>query len=377
MKDIQFSSLDVSHVYKSSDKYIIGIVNNQSGESFVFKIANKNNEELNKEINRISELRSQYDFMRERLNPIVDFGVFERGYYKGKCYYLYHLIDGYTFSNFVQKPSIDHFEIEKVFKFLCTETLRFCRYHKFDSEYDQSSGTFIKSSIKQSILKLNDLLSVRALLESESLNINKCKKTNIKEVVYQILDHSAVKKLDELNSFVSNVGHWNFHGDNVIIKDLSYPNSFSVIDPDIHIDTCDPLFTLARLLYTYPHDTADYSHYIIESNYLFPNKDDNCYFNIRDLWPRVVSQLYSELFDPFLDQASSRINSIISDIGYDELLRLQLNYLLCLLRGINANYESKFTIPSNKLCFFQNKGIFLYLKAVIFANNMRDKLYGN
>tara|TARA_Y100000310_G_scaffold325283_1_gene388528 strand:+ start:370 stop:1503 length:1134 start_codon:yes stop_codon:yes gene_type:complete len=377
MKKIQFSTLEFSHVFKSSEKYIIGIVNNQSGESFVLKISNKNNEELNKEINRISELRSQYDFMRERLGPVADHGVFEKGYHKGKCYYLYPLIDGDTFSHFVQKPSIDHSKIEKIFKLICTETLRFCREHKFDSRYDQSSGSFIKSLIKQSIDKLNDFLSVRALLELGNLTINKCKETNIKEVVYQILDHSAVKKLDELNSFVSEVGHWNFHGDNLIIKDLSSPNSFSVIDPDIHIDTCDSLFTLARFLYTYPHDTADYSQYVIESNYLFPNKDDNCYFNIKTLWPQVVSQLYSELFDPFLDQASFRINRIIPDIGDDELLRLQLNYLLCLLRGITANYESKFTIPSNNLSFFQNKGIFLYLTAVIFANNMRDKLYGN
>jgi len=377
MKKMQFSSLNVSHIFKSSDKYIIGIVNNQSSESFVFKIANKNNEELNKEINRIRELRSQYNFMRKRLGPIVDHGVFEKGYHKGKCYYLYPLIDGDTFSHFVQKPSIDHYKIGKTFKLLCSETLRFCREHKFDSGYDKSSGSFIKSLIKHSIIQLNDLLSVRALLELGDLTINKRKKTNIKEVVYQILNHSAVKKLDKLNSFVSEVGHWNFHGDNVIIKDLSSPNSFSFIDPDIHIDTCDPLFTLARFLYTYPHDTADYSQYVIESNYLFPNKDDNCYFNIKTLWPQVVSQLYSELFDPFLDQASSRINNIISDIGDDELLRLQLNYLLCLLRGITANYESKFSIPSNKLSFFQNKGIFLYLTAVVFANDMRDKLYGN
>ncbi len=193
----------------------------------------------------------------------------------------------------------------------------------------------------------------------------------------QILEHSSYKKLDECNSFISGIGHWNFHGDNLIIKDLRSPESFSVIDPDIHIDKCDPLFSLARFFYTYPHDTADYSQYVIESNYLFPNREKNYYFNIRTLWPQVVSQLYSESFDPFLDQASSKINSIFSDIGEDELFRLQLNYLLCLLRGINANYESKFTIPSNKLCFFQNKGIFLYLKAVIFANNMRDKLYGN
>ena len=378
MKTIKFSSSDVLRILKSSDKYLIGIAKNSTDDNFVFKIANKDNESLNKEVNRINELRNQYPFMKKRFAPILDHGVIEEGYHKGKCYYLSPLMPGDTFSHFVQEPSVNHLDIKRAFYFLITEILKFCRDHKFDPGYNQSSGSLIKSYIKQSIFRFNDLPNIRVLLELDNLKINQYKKDNINKVVNQILDHPSVKKLDELNSFISEVGHWNFHGDIVLIEDLKAPEKFKVIDPDINIDTCDPLFTLARFLYTYPHDTADYNQYIIESNCLYPTQDKNIYFNIRTMWPQVVSKLYSGLFNSILPQHSSKVTELVTEFGNEnELLRLELSYLLCLLRGVSANYEDIFTIPSGKLNFFQNKGIFLYLQTGIFANNMRDKLYGN
>ena len=148
MKTIDFSSSDFLYILKSSNKYLIGIAKNSTEDNFVFKIANKDNESLDKEVSRINKLRCQYTFMKKRLAPVVDHGVIKEGYHKGKCYYLSQLMAGDTFSHFIQKPSIDHIEIKRTFHFLITAILKFCTDHKFNPSYNQSSGSFIKSYYK-------------------------------------------------------------------------------------------------------------------------------------------------------------------------------------------------------------------------------------
>ena len=42
----------------------------------------------------------------------------------------------------------------------------------------------------------------------------------------QILNSSYFYKLDEIENFLSCLGHFNFHGENIIIKDLNNLNNF-------------------------------------------------------------------------------------------------------------------------------------------------------
>ena len=65
-------------------------------------------------------------------------------------------------------------------------------------------------------------------------------------------------------------------------------------------------------------------------------------------------------------------------LGRDNrLLRLKLCFLLCLLRGVNANYFEEIDFMNRKLTEFQNKSVFLFLQAILFAANLRDDLFGH
>ena len=316
--------------------------------------------------------------MEKRLVPILDYGVLDKGYYRGKSYFLSQLIEGGTFSHFIQNSSINYTDLRKAFNFLSDVIIKFCRDHKFDPAYNQSSGSFIKSCVKESILKFNELRDIKILLDLEIITINQNKMVNLKKVVNEIFDHPSIKRLDEFDSFVSDIGHWNFHGDNILINNLTETKNFSIIDPDINLDTCDPLFTLARFIYTYQHDTADYGQYLIQSDFLEPSSMGNNYFIVKTMWPEVIFNAYTKLFCSIFSPYKSEKNDFINRLDDEnELLRFELNYLLCLLRGINANYNDTFTMPSNKLNFFQNNGIFLYIQTVLFANELKDRLYEN
>ena len=56
-------------------------------------------------------------------------------------------------------------------------------------------------------------------------------------------------------------------------------------------------------------------------------------------------------------------NLIKKKINRVEKLRFNLSYLLCLMRGVNANYEEKITFFKNKNDLLQNNGIFFSLLA--------------
>ena len=67
------------------------------------------------------------------------------------------------------------------------------------------------------------------------------------------------------------------------------------------------------------------------------------------------------MFDPYL--IKTRLNRF-------EKIRFSLSYLLCLLRGINANYEEKITFFKNKNDLLQNNGIFFSLLAIKHAHQI-------
>ena len=53
-----------------------------------------------------------------------------------------------------------------------------------------------------------------------------------------------------------------------------------------------------------------------------------------------------------------------------EKFRFNLSYLLCLVRGINANYEEKIFFLNNDSELLQNNGIFFSLLAIKYAHEI-------
>ena len=67
------------------------------------------------------------------------------------------------------------------------------------------------------------------------------------------------------------------------------------------------------------------------------------------------------------------VNLFEKKIDKSEKLRFNLSYLLCLLRGINANYEEKIFFFKNKNGVIQNNGIFFSLLAIIYAHRIANE----
>ena len=61
---------------------------------------------------------------------------------------------------------------------------------------------------------------------------------------------------------------------------------------------------------------------------------------------------------------------ISKKINRFEKFRFNLSYLLCLLRGINANYEEKIVFLKNNSKLLQNNGIFFSLLAIKYAHQI-------
>ena len=158
------------------------------------------------------------------------------------------------------------------------------------------------------------------------------------------------------------MGHFNFHGENIIISNLKKLDKFKIIDPDTRWKILDSMFSIARYFYTYSHDTAENKKYYIKSNIFdLKNKNKNFYFDTKILWPNKIEGIYKRMFD---------LELIIKKLNKFERVRFNLSYLLCLLRGINANYEEKINFFKNQNDLLQNNGIFFSLLAIKFAHQI-------
>ena len=102
----------------------------------------------------------------------------------------------------------------------------------------------------------------------------KIRTLKIENKYYQKLENSLDKifskkvflDLDNQDKFLVDMGHFNFHGENILISDLKKLDKFKLIDPDTRWKILDPMFSMARYFYTYLH---------IYGNHFY--KQNNCY----------------------------------------------------------------------------------------------------
>ena len=91
------------------------------------------------------------------------------------------------------------------------------------------------------------------------------------------------------------------------------------------------------------------------------NDHKTFYFDTKMLWSNEIDRVYKKMFD---------VNLIKKKLNTAEKFRFNLSYLLCLLRGINANYEEKIFFLKNKSEFLQNNGIYFSLLAIKYAHQI-------
>ncbi len=359
-----------ARILKSSAKYLI-LSCEEEGVRCVYKIAHRDPDKLRQEVARIANLTAAIPSLRDRLPRTVRSGAIASGAHAGKAYYVQSHVPGSTFSQWVQSRFTERAELQVAFGVILRALLDIVADHRCDTAYDHRSGQCLREFIREEYDRLRSLDLIAPILADDALTIDGGRYASLAWVLDQLDAQEAYALLDRGPSSIATLGHWNFHGDNLILSTLTDAASFAVIDPDVSIETCDPLFGIARFLYTFPHDTADYGQYLIHSDTFDPRWRGPPVFRVTHLWSESVYRNYAELFGVILAAGAANLGRFDARLHDPRTaLRLQLCVLACLLRGVRANYEESAEFVEGRATTFRHKGLFLFLEAVRFANRL-------
>ena len=347
-------------VIKCSDSNLI--ISMKDGKSMdILKISQRGNESLQREKETILKLKKISKIYNLIIPDIYLNKKIKSHYLKGRFYYFQKYHPGSTLSELVQKNKIKYSKAKKVSENIVNKLFLIANEDLKNSVNDKPSEIFRKLLMTE----FHNMIK-RPHLRFLSSNLN----LKIKGKFYNKLENSLDKifsskkfiNLDKEDKFLVDTGHFNFHGENILISNIKSPEKFKLIDPDTRWKILDPMFSLARYFYTYWHDTGEKKKYFIKSNIFdFEKKDKKFYFNTEILWPNKVNNVYKKMFD--VNIAKGKLNKASK-------LRFNLSYLLCLMRGINANYEEKITFLNNENETLQNNGIFFALLSIMYAHQM-------
>jgi len=353
-------------VLKNSEKYSVFKLKNRKGETLILKISNRQTKFINREINYIKKLKKNWLFYKNKIPKISSHGVFSNGINKGKKYYHQKYIAGQTLTQLIHNKKNKSKKIEKLFKFFlkeCIPQLRNETNVKKSNLLEDYKELFFKEN-----KKLNNKNLISNLLKKKNLLINNKSYLNISYCLRTIFKSKKFLKIKQGEFFLSNNSHCNFHGGNIIFPNQNQKN-FKIIDPDSSWKVNDPFFSLARLIYTFPHDTMEYDQYfLISKNFSKAAKNETISFNVRLNWTKSIEKKYDYIFRDFYFNLNS--NYLRKLLTKEEYIRFNLTMILCFLRGINTNYEPKVTFLNNNSNHFLNKGIFLYLFFLPYLNNL-------
>ena len=361
-------------VLKTSEKFSVFKNLKKNGTINIIKISNRNSNEINSELNLIKKLNDQSLFFKERIPKILNHGTFKSGFFKNKDYYKQQFINGKTLSQIIHSKKTKKKDIKNIKKILIKELILSTKsFKRFES---QKKEKYPNKFLMNELEKIKNKKIYSALVKKSKIIINRKKYNNLNYYLKKILFSKKVKELYFQKNFLSKIGHWNYHGGNLIFPNKKYRN-FKLIDPDSSWKINDPLFSLARFFYTFPHDTMEYDKYVIFSpNLKKLEKKEAISFKLKLLWKKNIINNYRTIFLNLYCLYFEE-KKIISEFSSAEFLRLKLSLALCLLRGVNANYQQEINYQSNKSENFQNKGIFLYLITIIFLKNLNDYLKKN
>ena len=342
------------------------------------KIANANNTVLEREAARIQQLKSHNPLLGERLPTILGQGVIGTGLHRDKSYYLQEFINGETLASLLQRGDATRDNSEAILRTVTSSLLDMVDEHDFDPGQNEQSGLWIRDHIREAYHRLLALEHIGFLTSLDEIIINGKPRHSLSWCLEKIFSSPTFELLNEGPSTISILGHWNFHAENIIFSDVSRPEDFKIIDPDPKIDVNDPFFGIARLLYSFPHDTAENNQYYIETDMLLPNAATSNEFNITFTWGDPVIDNYGPISTGVASKGEY-MPQLLDDRVSDPTLaaRLDLTFLQCLLRGVAINQTVDFRVTDDNLKCFQNKGVLLFLVATDFANTVVKRFTGS
>lgn len=353
-------------IFKISDKFLITQVTDEDGTDLVLKVAISNNQKLLNEINRIEELNLMYPKFSKMMCKILGYDVLDYGYFNGKLVLALENIQGRTFSQIIQDTTSKSDLLMKYKNELFNIYKNYEEETQFDEKYNENSLTHLIEKINLEYQKIEEHSFFSFLKSSIDIVIDDKMHKPLRELLFAISNHKNLLQLNTLPSFITSIGHFNFHGDNLILDKAGF---FRFIDPDIAIYNHDPIFSMARFFYSYIHDTGDYDQYHIETNMLQLNEIQTLTFTNKILWPVSINNNYEQIF--------GKMGNVIQINQFGDpnmLLRLNLNYLFCLLRGVNANYEVEFKLTGTNTNIIKHKSLFLLLNTIKFSSSFLKSL---
>ena len=339
-------------IIKNNHKYLIL----NKGNQYVFKISQRAGESLEKEFLIIKQLRAKsINYNKIIPKTIIDHKKISSF---GKFFYIQPLIKGETLSNILKKK-LNKKEFQRIDN-IKNKIYKISRENLNLNSKELPSSLFIKLIMNEfETLKKKDHLSF--LSENNEIFINKCKFKSLNYLLTKTLEHKKIKILDSDKNYFSFLGHFNFHGENIILGNIKKNDKFFIIDPDSRWRCLDPMFAFARFFYTFDHDTIEYQNYHIKSNLFDLSKKKRNNFQITYDWPKRILKNYKNVFNRniFFKKEKEFLKK-----------RFDLNFLLCLLRGINSNYEEKVDFTKKRINIFRHSSIYLALITIRFLNDI-------
>ena len=339
-------------IIKSNDKYLIINKNNK----YILKISQRAGTNLEREYKIIEQLRlKSYDYKKILPKTSIDKKKISS---LGKFFYIQKYIKGSTLSeNLNKKLGLNELkninEIKKKIYKISKEN--------FNLNSNQTPLSFFTKLIMNEFEIMKKKKHLSFLFENKSIMINNIKYKNLNFLLYKVLENKKMKVVNTNQNYFSFLGHFNFHGENIIIENLKKNPNFFLIDPDSRWQCLDPMFALARFFYTFDHDTFEKKKYFIKSNIFDLSKKKNNIFYIKFIWKSLSLSNYKKILDKknFFKQEANFYKQ-----------RFNLNYLLCLMRGVNSNYEENIEFPTKKINYFRHSSIYLSLIIIKFLHEL-------
>ncbi len=346
-------------ILRNTEKFLVYLDSNKNRSKIIVKISHKDRKKIIREVKLIEKLKKSSKYFKSSTPEILSYGKIKKGIHKNKSYYKMRFIPGKTFSELMQEKKGKHVYKNQlsniIFEKLIHVTKNFSHISKRTTK-----PTLLKTLI---IREYNKNIQKDLIFRLEKLKMVKVNNKKYKNCNYYIKNIlNLLQKTKKLKYLEAKVGHWNYHGGNILINEKK---NFYLIDPDATWDHNDPFFSLARFIYTYPHDTIENNFYKIKSNHLeFSTKNKYMDFKINNTWNKEIQKNYNFIFRPYFFKLQKNFKKI--NFTFNEYIRLSMCLILCFLRGINSNFEKEINFQDKKGKIFKNKSVYIYLHSIMF-----------
>jgi hypothetical protein len=332
------------NILKNSSKYFI-----YKKKNSVIKIGYSDAQIL-KEYERINLIKREYKKLGSMMPKIYECRSLKSGPFEGCKYYRQELIRGSTLSSLISNSSVNIKQFKKILRKTHSDLSEVVEDWAISLNPIVNHGDYYIKLIENELTKISKNIILGSLVK-EKISINAFEFKPFYSIVNTII---SIVKQKRIKQNLSHIGHWNFHGDNIIIDKQS---NLYLIDPDTNWDKLENKFSLARYYYSFPHDTIHYGKYSINNMDINRKSRE---FTVQHTWNDLAYKKYNMLF-----------NDIYHNGELTNDFSLNLNFIICMMRGISANMNNIINFSCNGNS--NNDGLYLYLFSINYFTDFLRK----